>query len=490
MADYIIINDNDNVMVVLKDYQQGEIVNNILLLDDIKSGHKVALIDINKESEVIKYGYPIGVALVDIKKGSFVHTHNIKTKLNDTLCYQYNKVDYPYLTLDKEYEVSIYKRENGKYGIRNQIYVVPTVGCINGIVNKNVNLFNSQYPKNSHYDGVLGITHQYGCSQMGGDLEVTKKTLQNICKNGNAGGVLILSLGCENNQLSEFVKNQDFDQKRVKSLILQELDDEDKAILETLKSLKEILDKDTRVKEPLSKVKVGLKCGGSDGLSGITANPLIGLFTNYLVSKGGVCILSEVPEMFGAETILMKRAKDKKVFDDIVSLINNFKTYYSNHNVVIYENPSPGNKAGGITTLEEKSLGCIQKGGLVEISGCYEMGDLVDSKGLNLIETPGNDLISSTILGASGANLILFSTGRGTPYGSFVPTIKISTNESLAKRKSNWIDFDASIMLRLNKEEVLTKFIDLVISIINGEEALNETNSCNDIGLFKDGVSL
>jgi altronate hydrolase len=490
MNDYIKINELDNVIVVLRDFKKGEVINDIVLLDDIKQGHKVAVSFIKQGSDVIKYGYPIGVALKDIKKGEFIHTHNIKTKLDNKLSYQYNKKIYDNENNLINYEVNLYKRENGLFGIRNQIYVVPTVGCINGIVNKNVYLFNANNEKTTYYDGTLGITHQYGCSQMGGDLEVTKKTLQNICKNPNAGGVLILSLGCENNQLSEFIKEQNFDKDRVKTLILQEVDDCDLCIQSTLSLLLSNMSKDKREKSTLSNVKIGLKCGGSDGMSGITANPLIGLFTNYLTNIGGCAVLSEVPEMFGAEKVLMERADNLEVFKNIVSLINDFKTYYENHNVVIYENPSPGNKAGGITTLEEKSLGCIQKGGNSTIMGCYKLTDIVNTKGLNLIQSPGNDMISSTILGACGCNLILFSTGRGTPYGTFVPTIKISTNSVLGNKKKNWIDFDASEILSLSKNDVLTKFIDLVIEIINGKYSLNEINSCNDIGIFKEGVSL
>ncbi|MDR2822409.1 MAG: altronate dehydratase family protein [Acholeplasmatales bacterium] len=490
MNDFVKINDKDNVIIVLRNYKAGEKILDFVLLDDVIKGHKVASQDIERGTNVIKYGYVIGNAIRNIKKGEFVHTHNLKTNLDDKISYLFLKKEYNIINDIKEVNVNLYKRSEISYGIRNNLFVVPTVGCINGVVNKNVEIFRNSHTNNSFYDGIIGINHQYGCSQLGDDLNITKKLLQNIAKNPNAGGVLILSLGCENNELSEFVKDLDVDSKRLKYLILQELEDENKTIQEVLNELYEKMSSDTRIETGISRVKVGVKCGGSDGFSGITANPLIGLFTNYLTSIGGTVIQTEVPEMFGAESTLMERAKDLRVFGEITDMINDFKDYYKKHDVVIYENPSPGNKKGGITTLEEKSLGCVQKGGVSTIVGCYKMTERVCRSGLNLISAPGNDLISSTVLGASGANLILFSTGRGTPFGTFVPTLKLSTNHDLFLKKKNWIDFDSSRVLVEDKKEVLLSLIKFVQDVCNGKEVLNEINGCCDIGIFKTGVTL
>ncbi len=492
MIDYIIINPIDNVAVVLRPYKKGEIIEGVTLLEDIPQAHKVALKDIKKGEDVIKYGNPIGHATSDIKKGEHVHTNNVATNLDDIIEYKYEP-KYPKVNGYKsDRTVMVYPRKSGEYGIRNELWVVQTVGCVSGIAGRIIDNFKNTCDT-SKIDGVYTFNHPFGCSQMGGDLEMTRTFLQDMVKHPNAGGVLVLALGCEENQVDKFKETLgEYDESRVRFLTLQEVSDE---IGEGTKLLKELYDNmkdDKRVEKPLSVLRIGLKCGGSDGMSGITANPLLGRFSDFLTINNATTVLGEVPEMFGAEKLLMARAKDKKTFDETVDLINNFKKYFKDHNQVIYDNPSPGNKAGGITTLEDKSLGCVQKGGAAKVMGVIPMGGRIKENGLNLISTPGNDLVAVTTLAAAGCQMVLFTTGRGTPFGGFVPTLKVATNTQLAEKKSTWIDFNAGqIVDGVSWDDALEKFIDLICDIASGKKlAKNEVNNFREISIFKDGVTL
>ena len=454
------INKSDNVEVNLED------------------GHKYALKDIKCGENVIKYGNPIGHATCDIKKGEHVHTHNLKTNLSGEIEYTYNPISF-----NSENNISgrtfmAYQRENGDIGIRNDIWIIVTVGCVNKIAEVIANR-----------TGALHFPHPFGCSQLGDDQMVTQKILAGMVNHPNAGGVLVLGLGCENNNIENFKKVLgEYDQKRVKFLNAQDYDDEIEEGIKLVEELKEYANSFERVETPISKLKVGLKCGGSDGYSGISANPLVGRFSDKLISEGGSCVLTEVPEMFGAEHLLMDRAENREIFDKCVKLINDFKNYYESNNQVIYENPSPGNKKGGITTLEEKSLGCIQKGGLSTVVDVLDYGEKITKNGLSLLNGPGNDIVAITNLMASGVHLILFTTGRGTPVGSAVPTIKISTNKSLAERKKNWIDFDSSETLEGNP--LTDELYEYVISVAEGKQTKNEVNGYREISIFKSGVTL
>ncbi len=492
MNDYIIINEKDNVVVALRDFKKGEKIANVVLVDDLPRAHKAALKDIKKDENIIKYGYPIGHATKDILKGEHVHVHNTKTNLNDLFNYEYNPHFNEIHTIKKEATVDVYERKNGECGIRNELWIVQTVGCVSGQAHLIIDEFKRRYNP-VDIDGVFTFNHPFGCSQMGNDHIMTRTILQDIVKHPNAGGVLVLGLGCENNQVSTFKETLgDYDEQRTKFLIIQEVSDE---IEEGVKLLKELYDKmreDKRVTKPLSVLRIGLKCGGSDGMSGITANPLLGEFSDYLSINGGTTVLGEVPEMFGAEQILMARAENKEVFEKTVHLVNDFKQYFKNHDQVIYENPSPGNKKGGITTLEDKSLGCTQKSGHSKVCDVLKMGERIKKNGLNLLSTPGNDLVATTTLGAAGCQMVLFTTGRGTPFGGFVPTVKVATNSNLANYKPNWIDFNAGALVgEKTMTELLSDFIDLICDIASGrKETCNEKNNFREISIFKDGVML
>lgn len=495
MSKFLVISPSDNVAVAIDTLNEGDVVNvngtEVTIKNPIETGHKFAIRPIKENENVIKYGYPIGHALSDIGVGEHVHTHNVKTNLHDNLEYKYVPV-YPKLDIPKsDLTVKGYLRYDGQMGIRNELWIVPTVGCVNGQAQKIIERVKSELDV-SHIDDIRVYTHNYGCSQLGDDHENTKKALAALAKHPNAGGVLVFSLGCENNQQSDFKKAMgSWDDNRVKFLIAQEVQDEIQAGFELMIELVENMKKDKREDLPLSLLKVGLKCGGSDGFSGITANPLVGQFSDWLIAQGGTTILTEVPEMFGAETILMNRAKNEEVFNDTVSLINDFKNYFRKFDQEIYENPSPGNKKGGITTLEDKSLGCTQKGGNSEVVDVLDYTEPVTIHGLNLLNSPGNDLVAASALALSGCQLVLFTTGRGTPFGSFVPTMKISTNTNLYNFKNNWIDFNAGVLLEgQSMEKVLKDFVNFIVETCDGKLLKHEETGFKEIAIFKTGVTL
>lgn len=496
MKEFIKINECDNVIIALRDYKKDEVIDledeKITLLEDINRGHKIAIKNINKGENIVKYGLPIGYALEDIKIGSWVHTHNTKTNLKDLNTYSYT----PKFTdrkLDLEdIKVNVYKRKNGDVGVRNELWIVPTVGCVNGIAQRIKDAFLAEVGE-LEIDNINVLTHNYGCSQLGEDHINTRIILQNTVKHPNAGGVLVLGLGCENNQVADFEKTLgEYDRERVKFLISQEVEDEIEAGKNILLDLYNKMKNDKREEVSISAINFGLECGGSDGLSGITANPMLGYFSDYIIALGGTTVLTEVPEMFGAETLLMERCKDEETFEKCVHMINDFKEYFIKNGQEIYENPSPGNKKGGITTLEDKSLGCTQKSGTSKVIDVLKYGEVLKEKGLNLLSAPGNDLVATTALAAAKCHLVLFTTGRGNPYGGYVPTVKISTNTQLYEKKRKWIDFNAGRIVTENMsfEEITKEFIDYIVSVINGEKTNNEKNRFQEIAIFKSGVTL
>ena len=495
MESIIKINENDNVCVALEDLKKGDIIDvsgrKILIKDNIKMGHKVAIKSIKSNENVIKYGFPIGHVFLDVEEGSHVHTHNLRTNLTGVRDYSFD----PKLIVNNIKNENLtfkgYKRENGEVGIRNEIWIVPTVGCVNGIADKIMERFKKEVGE-LKIDNTLVLKHNYGCSQLGDDHENTRNILKDAIRHPNAGGVLVLGLGCENNNMTDFKKLVgDINSSRIKFLISQEVSDEIEEGVKILKEIYEVVKNDEREDVKLSELKIGLKCGGSDGFSGITANPLLGRFSDFLIAQGGTTVLTEVPEMFGAETILMNRCRDKEVFDKTVNLINDFKEYFIKYNQPVYESPSPGNKEGGITTLEDKSLGCTQKAGSEKIVGVLNYGDRLEKRGLNLLSAPGNDLVAASALASSGCQMVLFTTGRGTPFGSYVPTMKISTNSRLYEFKRNWIDFNAGELVKGKSfDEVLKGFIDYIIKVASGELVNNEKNDFREIAIFKTGVTL
>lgn len=495
-SNFIKINPADNVVVCLRPFQKGEVINvdgqSIELLQDVPAGHKVLLTDVQTGGDIIKYGYPIGHVESYVPKGTWINEQNLKTNLAGTLNYEYQPVNEELQIACDNRTFQGYVRANGEVGIRNELWIVPTVGCVNGIANKLVEKFKAE----TGCEGIDAIhcwNHNFGCSQLSEDHENTRKILRDIALHPNAGGVLVLSLGCENNQPDAFMEMLgNVDTNRVKLLVTQRVEGDE--IEEGMKLLHEIYSvarNDVRTAVPLSKLRVGLKCGGSDGFSGITANPLVGAFSDYLVAQGGTTILTEVPEMFGAETILMNRCKTEDLFHATVKMINDFKEYFLSHGEPVGENPSPGNKAGGISTLEDKALGCTQKCGRAPVSGVLAYGDRLENTGLNLLSAPGNDLVASTALAAAGCQLVLFTTGRGTPFGTFTPTMKISTNTPLFQKKPNWIDFNAGELVEgKDMQTVLSAFIDTIIAIANGQQTRNEANGYQEISIFKNGVTL
>ena len=489
MPIFIQINDIDNVAVALHPAPAGTAFGGAAAVEEIPQGHKMALKDIAKGDMIMKYGLPIGHATKDIKAGQWVHTHNMMTNLKGEVEYTYDPA-VPCVVPLKPKTFMGYRRKDGRAAIRNEIWIIPTVGCVNDVAKTLVR--DNQDLVKGNIDGLYTFTHPFGCSQTGHDHAQTRRLLAALCRHPNAGAVLVLHLGCENPTHDQFVTELgDYDPDRVKFLTCQQVEDELEAGSALLKELAEYASQFKREEMPVSELVVGMKCGGSDGLSGITANPTVGRFSDLMTAMGGTTILTEVPEMFGAETILMNRCQDRETFDRTVSLINDFKEYFIRQGMPVYENPSPGNKAGGISTLEEKSLGCTQKCGKSIVRGVLKYGERLSVKGLNLLSAPGNDLVASTALGASGCQLVLFTTGRGTPFGSFVPTMKISTNTPLAEGKPGWIDFNAGVLAQgESMEEVSARFIDFVLAAASGQSVNNEKNGYREIAIFKSGVTL
>ncbi|MCR4818322.1 MAG: altronate dehydratase family protein [Fretibacterium sp.] len=495
MNDLIRIHPSDRVAVALRPLMSGSSVPvsgadfSVTLRDDIAMGHKVALGDIAAGEKVIKYGFPIGEATVNIPRGSHVHSHNLRTLLSSGLTYAYHPA-HPTLPQGAPASFSGYPRKDGRAGIRNELWIIPTVGCVNDVAEALAK--KAQSLVGGSVENVRALTHPYGCSQLGDDQENTRTVLARFATHPNAGGVLVLGLGCENSGIEEIKKRMgDPDPERVRFLISQDVEDEVEEGFRLLEELAARMRKDVRVPCGASKLVVGLKCGGSDGLSGITANPAIGGFSDLLIARGGSTILTEVPEMFGAETILMDRCEDECVFEKTVKLINDFKAYFESCGQPVYENPSPGNKAGGITTLEDKALGCTQKSGTAPVVDVLPYGGRVTKPGLTLLSAPGNDLVASTALAAAGAQLVLFSTGRGTPFGCPVPTIKISSNSTLAKHKSNWIDFDAGTLVEGGTlPERAQALFDFVLGVAGGKRTRNEENGFQGMAIFKTGTTL
>ena len=495
MAELLRITPKDNVAVALSVIEKGAAVevDGIALTaeNEIPAGHKIALADIPAGEKVIKYGFPIGYTKEDVKQGQHIHVHNLHTCLSGELEYTWNPVA-PQL-LEKGDEVSFmgYPRKDGKVGVRNELWILPTVGCVNDIA-KAIEK-EAQSLVGGGVERVYAFPHPYGCSQMGDDQENTRQILADLATHPNVGGVLVLGLGCENSSAAIVESHMgDYDKERVRFLICQQVEDE---FAEAMKLLTELADRmrdEVRVPCPASKLVIGLKCGGSDGFSGITANPVIGGFSDLLVAQGGTTILTEVPEMFGAETILMDRCETEEMFNKTVKLINDFKRYFEDHHQTIYENPSPGNKAGGISTLEDKALGCTQKSGFSPVKDVLAYGEKVKVNGLNLLSAPGNDLVAATALASSGAQIVLFSTGRGTPFACPVPTMKISTNTPLAQKKHGWIDCNAGQLLTHGKTlpQLSQELMDYVLAVASGEQLCSERNGFHDLAIFKTGVTL
>lgn len=490
MPDFIKIHQNDNVAVALRTIPAGTVFEGVSARAEIPQGHKMALLPMKEQDQIVKYGFSIGHATTDIAAGDWVHTHNMATNLSGEIEYKYE----PQVNDLKEMPPQTfqgYRRGDGKAGIRNEIWIIPTVGCVNDIAKalaeKNQDLVSGSI------DGLYTFPHPYGCSQTGEDHAQTRKLLAALTRHPNAGAVLVLGLGCENLTHEQFLEELgDYDPDRVKFLICQKVDDEMAAGRELLEECAAYASGFQRESIPASELVVGMKCGGSDGLSGITANPLVGRFSDLLIAQGGSTILTEVPEMFGAEGFLLNRCVNEEVFDKAVNMINGFKQYFIRHNEVVYDNPSPGNKQGGITTLEDKSCGCVQKGGSAPIADVIGYGDPVTAKGLNMLYGPGNDLVSCTALTAAGAHLILFTTGRGTPFGAPAPTMKIATNTPLAMKKAGWIDFNAGVAAdgARTLDEAAQDLMQAVLDTASGKQTRTEEKGFREIAIFKGGVTL
>ena len=490
MPDLIRIHPKDNVAVALHTVAAGTTFEGVTAQTEIPQGHKMALTALPANAQVIKYGFSIGHTTQAIAPGQWVHTHNMATNLSGEMTYSYAPA-IQHLQSVPAATFRGYRRKDGKVGVRNEIWIIPAVGCVNDVAKALVR--ENQDLVQGSIDGLYTFPHPFGCSQTGEDHAQTRKLLAALAQHPNAGAVLVLGLGCENLTQEQFrAELGEFDENRIKFLVCQEVSDEMETGRKLLQECAAFAGQFQREDIPASELIIGTKCGGSDGLSGITANPVVGRFSDMLVAQGGSTVLTEVPEMFGAEGFLMNRCISKTVFDKAVNMINGFKAYFIRHNEVVYDNPSPGNKQGGITTLEDKSCGCVQKGGVAPIMDVIGYGDQVTVKGLNMLYGPGNDLVSATALTAAGAHIILFTTGRGTPFGAPAPTMKLATNTPLATKKANWIDFNAGVVADGSRtlEEAASDLMAAVLKIASGQQTCAEKHGFREISIFKDGVTL
>lgn len=495
MQTVIQIHPTDNLAVALRELSAGEDIElgqvSLKVTTPIPRGHKVALRDLAVGEQIVKYGLPIGHATVLIRAGEHIHSHNLSTNLSDLDEYRYQPDLVQIISLLPDREIDVYRRADGQVGIRNELWILPTVGCVNSQARQMMQRLERECDL-SGIDGIHLFSHQYGCSQLGQDHLNTRTLLQNLVHHPNCGGVLVVGLGCENNQIAAFRETLgEIDEQRVRFMICQQQDDEVEFGIDQLKTLLAVMAQDRRTPGRLGELRFGLECGGSDGFSGITANPLLGGFSDYVIQHGGSSVLTEVPEMFGAERILMSHCRDEEVFEKTVRMVNDFKQYFIDHQQPIYENPSPGNKAGGISTLEEKSLGCTQKAGQSQVVDVLPYGARLARSGLNLLSAPGNDAVATSALASAGCHMVLFSTGRGTPYGGPVPTVKLATNSELARRKPHWIDFNAGSLIEgVPMQRLLEQFVDLIVDIANGKRTCNERNDFRELAIFKSGVTL
>ncbi|MBQ4828498.1 altronate dehydratase [Alteromonas sp. MMG017] len=490
------VHEQDNVLIALKDLFDGQQVSysdtKLTLQDNINAGHKIAMRDFAEGEAVVKYGYKIGSTTQTVNKGAHIHSHNLVTDLDGSETYHYAPPLTPTQTITAVPTFKGYKRQSGHVGVRNEVWIINTVGCVNQAANRIAELAKTQF--SSRADDFIANTHPFGCSQLGDDLNNTRNILASLMQNPNAGGVLVIGLGCENNQLDALIRSTpNIDPSRLRYFNSQEVEDEVQVGLGLVKELLDVMAEDQREEVPVSSLTLGMKCGGSDGFSGLTANAIVGRVSDKLTRFGGRVILTETPEMFGAEQVLLNRANNKATFNNIVKLVDDFKQYFIAQKQPIYENPSPGNKAGGLTTLEEKSLGAIQKGGKAIINEVIDYGQRASTgQGMTLLQSPGNDAVSSTALAAAGANIVLFTTGRGTPLGFPVPTIKIASNSDLALRKKHWIDFNAGKILdeNIDIDQCADALFDCILAVASGQKTRNEENENREMAIWKNGVTL
>jgi altronate hydrolase len=486
------IHSRDDVATLLEAAGVGDAItaggDSLVARADIPKGHKIALRDLAAGEEVVKFGFPIGRATAPIRAGDHVHSHNLATGLSGTLDYRWDPHAEPRPTASDTRTFLGYVREDGRVGTRNEIWILPSVGCVGRTAERIAAEADGRHPG---VDGVHAFAHPYGCSQLGDDLGATRRMLAALAAHPNAGGVLLIGLGCESNQIGRLLEELPEGQRaRIRTLIAQNSADEFEEGLAAVADLAAEATKTKRQPVGLDKLVLGVKCGGSDGFSGLTANPLVGRMSDRVTGAGGSAIVTEIPEIFGAEQMLMDRAESRSVFDGVVGVVNDFKNYFLSHGEPVSENPSPGNIAGGITTLEEKSLGAVQKAGHATLSDVKRYGERIDRTGLTLLEAPGNDAVSSTALAAAGATVILFTTGRGTPLGFPVPTVKIASNSELARRKPGWIDFDAGQVLSEGFEAAEEALLDRIVAIASGAETAAERNGEREIAFWKRGVTL
>lgn len=442
------LHPKDNVALALRPLPSGARVSvegiSLFTRDPIPYGHKVALVSIPKGGRIIKYGYPIGRAVRSISPGEHVHVHNTESgRAHGDTARPVIREESSLIPRFPQDTFLGFRRQDGRVGVRNHVLVMASVHCVNGGVER----IGREVP------GVVALPHIYGCSQLGEDLAQTRRVLEGYVSHPNVGATLIVGLGCEALPTRELVDGLRDRGYRVELLLLQEIGGSRAAVRKGKELAAELLGEVGKLRPepvPLSELVVGVECGGSDAWSGVTANPAVGAIADALVAHGGTVILSEVTEFIGAEHILAARAISPEVGKAILRAVARREGVAVEMGVDLRgAQPSPGNMEGGLTTIEEKSLGAIVKGGTTPVREFLGYGERPSARGLVVMDTSGNDLESVTGMVAGGAQVVLFTTGRGTPVGNpIVPVIKISSNTPLYERMRDDLDFDAGSILR------------------------------------------
>lgn len=492
---------HDTVATAITDLKPGDEALGVVIKEPIPTGHKFATAFIKKGDPVIKYDSHIGTANTDIEPGMWVHVHNLdgergRGDVDDTVRDIDQDVDRSKLVAhsDTTYKLTGYRRGDGSFGFRNHVLILPTVHCANKVTNRIANAVRYGDSPKRDDTNVVYVTHQHGCSELSYDARQTMDVIVGTAANPNVFGVILVGLGCEVIQASdtaaEIKKRAPY--KQVQFLTIQESGGTAKAIAKGKAMAEAMLAealKEQRTDGTLADVVLGTECGGSDSFSGLSANPSLGVASDVVVSQGGAVILAETTELIGAEHILAKRGATPEVSKAIVDTIKGYEqTVIDSHADIRGANPSPGNIAGGLSSIEEKSLGCIYKAGNSTVVAVKPYAAPITDKGLTFMNTPGNDIEQLSGMVAGGCNICVFTTGRGTPTGSpITPTIKVSSNTHTFVHMADCIDLNAGDVIDGKKTitDVGLDIVEAIVKTADGALTKAEENEQNDFSIWR-----
>ena len=491
------LNPKDNVAIARWDLAAGtQLVNEagtrIQIQNPIPAGHKLALSHLEPGRPVLRYGQVIGYAIMDIPSGSHIHTHNLQPgQREDAFIFSQDLEPVEILPETDQRRFLGFLRPDGRVGTRNYIAVIATSQCAAQVCHRIAAEFtNQRIAPYSQVDGVIALTPDGGC---GGrpNYHILQRTLAGMADHPNVGAALIVGLGCEGNQLADLVDRHNLHSLKVihssEMLVIQELGGSYPTIhagIERVESLLPRVNAVQRTPQPLSRITLALECGGSDSWSGITANPLVGLVSDEIVRQGGTVVLAETPEIFGAEHLLTRRAASQEVGEQLLARLAWWQDYVDKMGASFEDNPGPGNQAGGLTNICEKSLGAIAKSGRTPLTAVYEFAERVKQSGFVFMDTTGYDPVSVTGMAAGGCNLVVFTTGRGSVFGfKPVPSIKVCTNTVTFRRMTGDMDFNAGRLIETDTtgEELADELLNLVVAAASGQPTKSEALGLGEI---------